>query len=218
MARIQNASRSMPSLADLAMSVPGMTATGPAAMPGNIAGATIVARTRSASLRISVRNLSSGSATVLKQQADSLVEATRLHAAALSRKGSLRRQSNRVRGPVLSGVMDSKTGEMFFGQNSIDGSLPDNLHPILQSRLDDLGEATEIRAGVAGSHSEIFALNNALLAREAAGEAVTEANLSEFLLHNRALRGPRAGTGKPPRCGNCNPLTDGVTTVDIDEN
>src|SRR5262249_45476619 len=46
--------------------------------------------------------------------------------------GSPEYQSIRARGPVLSGVLDTKTGDIFFGQNT---GIPRNLHPALEERL-----------------------------------------------------------------------------------
>ena len=109
------------------------------------------------------------------------------------------------RGPVLSGVLDSKTGEVFFGINDKGGAIPD-LHPILQKRLDKLVERTNglgnrpnFRNEIPGSHSEIGALNQALWARG----NVSISDLNQFIMHNRSLRGATKISGVPPRCKDC---------------
>ena len=119
------------------------------------------------------------------------------------------------RGPVLSGVLDSKTGEMFFGINDKGGAVP-NLHPILQNRLDDLvkrtnglGNRPHYRNEIPGSHSEISALNQALWARG----NVSISDLNQFIMHNRSLRGGTKVSGVPPRCKDCNELTQGVKFI-----
>jgi len=142
-----------------------------------------------------------------------------LNEAAAARATELMSLSRSQRGPVLSAVMDPKSGEIFYGQNL--GRVPTDLHPLLQQRLDqyldfsDLtGGATPLRAGVPGSHSEIVALNQALKARElSTGIPMSAGGLSEFLMTNRSLIGTRSVIGIPPRCLNCVALTDGVTMI-----
>ncbi|HYO58231.1 YwqJ-related putative deaminase [Archangium sp.] len=114
--------------------------------------------------------------------------------------------SDKQRGPVLTGILDTRTGRTFFGLNQ-DEPLR-SLHPLLKKRLadylDTTGSITPARAGKPGSHSEIVALNRALYAREAAlGRPVEPQELSEFVLHNRSLRGATKVEGIPPPCPNC---------------
>jgi len=122
--------------------------------------------------------------------------------------------SNKERGPVLSGVLDSKTGEIFFGLNSNEAI--SSLHPILQKRLNSLvkrtgglGNRPEYLNEIPGSHSAISALNQALQKRG----NVLESQLNQFFLHNRSLRGTSKVTGVPPRCADCAELTRGVNVV-----
>ena len=145
-----------------------------------------------------------------------LSDAVSAEAQALSTKGSPRYLSNSQRGPVLSGVMDPQTGDIFYGLNQ--GKVPSDLHPLLQQRLDNYLEATNgatpVRAGVPGSHSEIMALDQAIKAREARlGITATETDISDFLLHNRSLIGERRAIGIPPRCANCAAITDGINVI-----
>jgi RHS repeat-associated protein len=133
-------------------------------------------------------------------------------------------------GPVVAGVLDRKTGNMFFGTNSLlDGKgnsiLPENLHPTLLDRIKNI--PSHIRDGYtakgnmggehamrrqlsngAGTHAEIFALNDALNSR-------SNAQLDDFLVY--AVKGPKAATAKSgkrglpvPRCPHCDYLTQGV--------
>ena len=121
-------------------------------------------------------------------------------------------QSNRVRGPVVSGVRDPVTSRIFYGQNK---GIPPDLHPILQRRLEALLEQTGGRGlgkGTPGVHSEIDALNQALRHREELGLTVTEASLEDFIFHNLRLRG--AAKGQPiKRCDNCAYLTSGARSL-----
>jgi Domain of unknown function (DUF4157) len=139
------------------------------------------------------------------------------------------------RGPVQSGVLDTMFPEAgpFFGRNA--SEIPADLYPLLRDRLaqylpirqENLARLTDqelnaiLRAGEPGAHSELYALSQALWNRHnelGLGERfLTESALSEFLLNNVALRGSRTLTGAPPRCVNCNFLTNGMTLVGIDE-
>jgi hypothetical protein len=139
------------------------------------------------------------------------VEAVRLRAAHMAEGLSLRE-----RGPVLTGVLDTRTGRTFFGINQ--ELRPGNLHPLLKRRLEDYlaasGGATPGRAGVPGAHSEIVALSRALYEREAVmGRPITPKELSEFVLHNRSLRGPSKLVGIPPPCANCEAILPPETRV-----
>jgi hypothetical protein len=114
--------------------------------------------------------------------------------------------SNQERGPVLTGVLDTRTGRTFFGVNH--EKPPPDLHPILKRRLDDYllktGSRTPKRAGPPGAHSEIIALNRALHAREAlVGRPIEPKELSEFVLHNRSMLRAKKIEGVPPPCANC---------------
>jgi hypothetical protein len=143
-------------------------------------------------------------------------------------------------GPVLSGVTDPMTGKTYFGQNFKKGEtksptflkdlkedLPEVLKQRLETHMQKVG-AGEVKAengkslemgGVPGSHAEIRALSQAIKAREALiGRPVTEAELPEFLMHNRNLldKPVPAPEGVPPRCVHCWHLTDGVTVIGND--
>jgi hypothetical protein len=114
--------------------------------------------------------------------------------------------TNQERGPVLTGVLDTRMGRTFFGVNQ--AKPPPDLHPLLRKNLDDYlaitGGITPARAGKPGTHSEIVALNRALHEREAAlGRPVEPLELSEFVLHNRSLMGKTKIEGIPPPCANC---------------
>ena len=135
-------------------------------------------------------------------------------------------QGAKQRGPVLSGVKDPMTGETHYGQNVKD--LPDDLHPVLSERVtahktelaNGRVNASEIdlsKAGQPGTHSEIMALDKAIKAREAVtGKPVTDAELSDFMLHNRSLVPKTLGEGVPPRCANCWHITKGVRVIGND--
>jgi hypothetical protein len=121
-------------------------------------------------------------------------------------------QSNAQRGPVLTMLRDSVTGEIFFAQNL--SAVPDRLHPILEGRLRSYlathqGKLNPVW-GIPASHSEVWALNQALMRREALGLGVQ--SLNGFAMYNVSLW--RSRLGKPvPRCGNCQYLTDGVRVL-----
>ena len=134
-----------------------------------------------------------------------LVEETTRKAQATSTPGNAEYLSNSVRGPVLTGVMDKQTGEIFYGTNNKGQNIPRDLHPLLRDRLKKLQEAIgrgEFKpgetCGLPGWHSEIYALDQALKAREARlGRPLTEADLSEMLLHNRSIMSRDRGGSIP---------------------
>ncbi|WP_374404822.1 YwqJ-related putative deaminase [Frankia sp. Cj3] len=111
-------------------------------------------------------------------------------------------QSIRQRGPVLTGVIDKQTGEIFFGQNT---GIPEPLYPELQARLNEFEGPHAAGKGTPGAHSEINALNQGLWAR-------LDADVEDFLIYNLRLRG--AGQGMPiARCPNCVVLTRGAEEI-----
>ena len=107
-------------------------------------------------------------------------------------------QSNRVRGPVLSGAMDTKTGEIFFGQNT---GIPDPLHPLLRQRLDSFSGPGAPAKGIPGAHSEINAVNQGLFARPGS-------QIGDFTFYSVRLRGTIKG--QPiEMCPNCAQILGG---------
>ncbi|MEM1181528.1 MAG: RHS repeat-associated core domain-containing protein, partial [Acidobacteriota bacterium] len=131
---------------------------------------------------------------------------------------AVRRLPSRQRGPVVSVVLDARTGQSFYANNAL--VLPENLHPLLDSRLNTLlreGDFQALRSqadslgnwvhSTPGAHAEIHALNQALWAREAAGVAIS---LDEIFMANRWLS---RGAGPVPRCGYCEPLSAGVNAL-----
>ena len=111
--------------------------------------------------------------------------------------------SRRVRGPVLSGVMDRQTGKTAFSLNH--ALPPNNPHPNLAARLSEIGDG-DVTKGIPGSHAEVHALNELLWSREAAG--LSTAIDDSFIYHNVWLRGRELGN-PIPRCANCLFLTNG---------
>ena len=124
-------------------------------------------------------------------------------------------------GPVITGVRHPLLKKTFIGKNA--NELPDPLHSLLKKEFDNLnkgknsgeivGDKNDIaKAGKAGHHSEVYAMNEALFALEnklGAG-MVTKEMFGEFILYNRSLI--KEG-GVPPRCFNCRYITDGVRVI-----
>jgi hypothetical protein len=140
--------------------------------------------------------------------------------------------------PVLTGVVDPDFPEdgPFLGRNT---GLPDDLVDPLAQRIaarqkqvdDAKAEGRQIAKPQAGDpddgHSEINALNKALKNREdRTGQPATDADIDDMIGHNVNLIDKKAkqddgstqsipaGTGCPPRCDHCRPLTRGVRMVD----
>ncbi|QWI68572.1 hypothetical protein ER45_016635 [Bacillus mycoides] len=70
-------------------------------------------------------------------------------------------------GPAVAGTFDKTTGKYYFGINNTDGDIPVTLHPIIRDRIYNM--PSSVRDGYkftygAGSHAEVYSLNQALLA------------------------------------------------------
>jgi hypothetical protein len=108
-------------------------------------------------------------------------------------------QSNRERGPVLTGAMDLKTGGIFFGQNT---GIPDPVHPVLEATLGSfIGPPVPFK-GERGSHSEFNAINQGLFARE--GSVI-----ADFVFYSVRIRGSRA-LDQIDMCKNCSAILGDV--------
>ena len=157
-------------------------------------------------------------------QAAGLIRAT--HTEAISRIESM---SAAKRGPVLTGIRDSITGKIHFGENfdlsKAQGrkafqDFKKNAHPLVKERIINQEKAIaegittpSPRAGTPGAHSEVVALDKAIKARELmTGQKVTEADLSTFKLHNQSMMNAHPAS-RMNRCDNCAVITDGVTVI-----
>jgi hypothetical protein len=116
-------------------------------------------------------------------------------------------------GPVAAVVVDNQTGQAYRAVNG-DGT-PSPLAKVLQEQLARIPPGAH--PSTPGSHAEIQALNQAILAREArTGRPVTAAELSTFTLDTAWLEGDAGKThgmaaGAPAeRCAHCAHGTRGV--------
>ncbi len=115
--------------------------------------------------------------------------------------------SKKKMSPALAGVLDTKTGKIYYGENSLNGELPLELHPLIKERIEKAGGIKYDKTKGAGSHAEVYALNAALLERK-------NANLSDFMVYvvsTKKLGSKVSGPGIPmPRCPHCKYITDGT--------
>jgi len=118
--------------------------------------------------------------------------------------------SGKKLGPAVAGVMDTKTGKIYYGINDSKGRLPEVMDDLISDRIQNMPKNIRdsyIKTKGAGSHAEVNALNEALLAREGA-------NIDDFMIHVISTKGlgpniPQAGIPMP-RCPHCEFITDGV--------
>src|SRR5258707_1374534 len=117
---------------------------------------------------------------------DGLASGTQVAKAGALRKGLVEISKELVRarlseselGPVAGAAMDTESGRMFFFRN--EEGAPGKVHPLLEGRIRAL-EATPQHPSTPGAHAEVYALNEALLARESATmKSLTEADLNSF--------------------------------------
>ena len=125
-------------------------------------------------------------------------EIDRLYKSGLSRKEI---------GPAVAGVFDSKTYKYYFAINNIEGDVPGKLHPLIKERIDNMPSeiynSYEMWTLGAGSHAEVYALNEALLANP-------NAKLEDFMVYVVRSGKKLKPRGLPmPRCPHCEYITDG---------
>lgn len=130
------------------------------------------------------------------------------------RKGQVLKNNgltNTELGPAIAGVYDQKTGKVYTAINDVNGNIPEQLHPLIEERIlnmpQDVIDSYTFTKG-AGSHAEVLALNQALLANPGA-------NVDDFLVYvNRTL-----GTSKPVTeipfhtCPHCNYILEGFNIL-----
>ena len=117
-------------------------------------------------------------------------------------------------GPMVAGVYDPKLDRYYFGINNFEGLLPSKLHPLLEARYASMPNSilsSYSKTKGAGSHAEIYALNDALWAREAAGIPIKLDELYLNVISARRISKSIPVAGMPvPRCPHCEYLTDGI--------
>jgi len=118
--------------------------------------------------------------------------------------------SPRNLGPAFTVAQDMVTGEVRFGLNNKLGDVPDVLSENLGSRISSMPpevQAGYIRSAGAGSHSEIYAVNDLLLARPGA-------RLSEIAVSTIETGTPAWARGLyKPACPHCDFILNGVHYV-----
>ncbi len=127
------------------------------------------------------------------------------------------------RGPVLTILKDTTTGKIYYGQNHtyLPSPLESTLAKLVMDRLADESawKRQTMKWGKPGQHSEVFALNDALLARDAAKIPVCD--FSEFVVFNVYSNNyPRTGKIGDPivRCGNCRAITGAMVDLSYGPN
>lgn len=121
-------------------------------------------------------------------------------------------------GPVLTVVRNTETGKIYVGLNT---GVPKTVSDALNKAILDQhariwsGEVVVVRTDpmAVGGHSEVNALNPAILDREKVlGRKLTEKDFGVFELHNLWLSGNRSMT-TAPRCEHCARITRGVSVT-----
>lgn len=113
--------------------------------------------------------------------------------------------TNKELGPAVAGVLDPKTGKYYFGINK--GKVPKELHPLIKERIDNMPpeiHSSYEKTSGAGSHAEVYALNEALLANPTA-------KLDEIMVYVVRSGKKLKPRGLPmPRCPHCEYITNGA--------
>ncbi|MES5939494.1 MULTISPECIES: YwqJ-related putative deaminase [unclassified Bacillus cereus group] len=109
-------------------------------------------------------------------------------------------------GPAVAGTFDKSTGKYYFGINNTDGDIPVTLHQIIRDRIENM--PSSVRDGYkftygAGSHAEVYSLNQALLANP-------NAQPTDFITHVvRSGKKLKPAGMMMPTCPHCNFITEG---------
>lgn len=119
--------------------------------------------------------------------------------------------TNKQLGPAIAGAYDKKTGNIVISINDNTGAVPDELSPIIRERIDNMPQdvlESYIKTKGAGSHAEVYAVNQVLLQNP-------DADKSDILVYvNRTL-----GSSKPVveapfcTCPHCRYILEGFTII-----
>jgi hypothetical protein len=121
-------------------------------------------------------------------------------------------------GPVLTVVRNTETGKIYVGLNTgVPKTVSDALNKAILHQHARIwsSEVVVVRTDptAVGGHSEVNALNPAILDRERVlGRKLTEKDFGVFELHNLWLSGSRSMT-TAPRCEHCARITRGVSVT-----
>ncbi|SFX12028.1 YwqJ-like deaminase [Thermoactinomyces sp. DSM 45891] len=97
-----------------------------------------------------------------KQELDSLVKYVNNEASALKNSGLTKKQL----GAAVATTFDKKSGKYYTAINNMDGDLPKELHPLIDSKINGMPSSIKesyIKTHGSGSHAEVYAINKALL-------------------------------------------------------
>lgn len=109
-------------------------------------------------------------------------------------------------GPAVAGTFDKTNGKYYFGINNTDGDIPAKLHPLIRDRIYNMPGS--VKDGYkftygAGSHAEVYSLNQALLANP-------NAQPTDFITHVvRSGKKLKPAGMMMPTCPHCNYITEG---------
>ncbi|WP_042737444.1 MULTISPECIES: YwqJ-related putative deaminase [Lysinibacillus] len=109
-------------------------------------------------------------------------------------------------GPAVAGTFDKTTEKYYFGINNTHSDIPVTLHPTIGDRIYNM--PSSVKDGYkftygAGSHAEVYSLNEALLANP-------NAKPTDFITHVvRSGKKLKPAGMMMPTCPHCNFITEG---------
>jgi hypothetical protein len=127
----------------------------------------------------------------------------------------IKKEESRKLGPAVAGVLDTKTGKIYFGTNTFSGEPPKVMHQIIKDKVKNMPEYVKNYYKAtkgAGSHAEVKALNDALIKRE-------DSQISDFMVYVVSTGYDAKGSGKlikgmsMARCPHCEYITNGTNFI-----
>jgi cytidine deaminase len=127
----------------------------------------------------------------------------------------IKKEQTKKLGPAVAGVLDTKTGKIYFGANTPSKEIPKTLHDIVDGRINGMPQHVQdyYKATYGkGTHAEVKALNKAFLERE-------DANISDFMVYVVSTGYDAKGSGNlikgisMARCPHCEYITNGTKFI-----
>ena len=119
--------------------------------------------------------------------------------------------TNNELGPAIAGVYNKANGKFYTAINSMNGNLPEELHPLIADRIKNMPDdllLSYAKTRGAGTHAEIYAVNKALLDYE-------NVNVDDLLIYVNRTQGVSKPVTEIPfvTCPHCRYILEGFNIL-----